>query len=83
LPAARLAGYSAGMLDISDVTYRIGGRTLLDHASIVVPAGARVGLVGRNGSGKTTLFRIVSGEITPEQGEARVPPRSRIGRLAQ
>jgi ATP-binding cassette, subfamily F, member 3 len=83
LPAARLAGYSAGMLDISDVTYRIGGRTLLDHASIVVPASARVGLVGRNGSGKTTLFRIVSGEITPEQGEARVPPRSRIGRLAQ
>jgi len=71
------------MLEISDVTFRIGGRTLLDRATTAVPAGARVGLVGRNGSGKTTLFRVIAGEITPEEGEARVPPRSRIGRLAQ
>jgi ATP-binding cassette, subfamily F, member 3 len=71
------------MLGINDVTYRIGGRTLFENATATLPAGARVGLVGRNGSGKTTLFRIIAGEITPEQGEVLISPKSRIGRLAQ
>ena len=56
------------MLAINDVTYRIAGRTLLDHATVALPAGARVGFVGRNGTGKTTLFRIIAGEIVPEAG---------------
>src|SRR5215472_7460792 len=71
------------MLAIEDLTYRIGGRVLLDGATATLPAGARVGLVGRNGAGKTTLFRIIAGELAPEQGNVELPPRSRIGRLAQ
>src|SRR5262249_20511072 len=71
------------MLGITDLTYRIGGRVLLDGATAALPAGARVGLVGRNGAGKTTLFRIIAGEISPERGQVDFPPRSRIGRLAQ
>jgi ATP-binding cassette, subfamily F, member 3 len=71
------------MLTINDITYGIGGRRLFEEASVVLPAGARVGLVGRNGTGKTTLFRIITGELTPEQGEVRLPAKSRIGRLAQ
>ena len=71
------------MLVITDLTYRIGRRALLDHAAVTVPAGAHVGLVGRNGSGKTTLFRIIAGEIMPEQGQVLISPRDRIGRLAQ
>src|SRR5262245_29450247 len=71
------------MLGISDLTCRIGGRTLFERASATLPAGARVGLVGRNGAGKSTLFRIIAGEITPEQGQILLSPRSRIGRLAQ
>jgi ATP-binding cassette subfamily F protein 3 len=71
------------MLTINDLTYRIGGRTLLDQATVALPAGARAGLVGRNGAGKTTLFRIIAGEVAPEQGDVRLSPRSRIGRIAQ
>jgi ATP-binding cassette subfamily F protein 3 len=71
------------MLAINDITYGIGGRRLFENASVVLPAGARVGLVGRNGAGKTTLFRIIAGELTPEQGDVRLPTKSRIGRLAQ
>src|SRR5216683_620395 len=71
------------MLGITDLTYRIGGRILLDGATAALPAGARVGLAGRNGAGKTTLFRIIAGEIAPERGRVDFPPRSRIGRLAQ
>jgi ATP-binding cassette, subfamily F, member 3 len=48
-----------------------------------VPAGARVGLVGRNGAGKTTLFHVIAGDIAPEQGAVGMPSRARVGRLAQ
>jgi ATP-binding cassette subfamily F protein 3 len=71
------------MLVIDDLTVRIAGRTLLEKASASIPTGARVGLVGRNGTGKTTLFGVIAGDISPEHGEVRMPPRWRIGRLAQ
>src|SRR6266851_9969747 len=71
------------MLGLYELTYRIGARALLEHATASVPAGARVGLVGRNGSGKTTLFRIIAGELTPAEGEVQLPSWARIGRLAQ
>ena len=71
------------MLGLNDITCKIGGRTLLDHATAALPAGARVGLVGRNGAGKTTLLRIIAGEITPEGGDVQLSVRSRIGWLAQ
>ena len=71
------------MLIIDDLTVRIAGRILLEGASARIPTGARVGLVGRNGTGKTTLFGVIAGDISAEQGHIKIPPRWRIGRLAQ
>ena len=71
------------MLVIDDLTVRIAGRALLEGASTRVTPGARVGLVGRNGTGKTTLFSVIAGDISPEHGTIEIPPRWRIGRLAQ
>jgi len=71
------------MLVIDDLSVRIAGRLLIDHASIQVPDGARVGLVGRNGAGKSTLFRVIAGDIGAETGAVRTSARERIGRLAQ
>ena len=71
------------MLVIDDLTVRIGGRALLEGASARIIPGARVGLVGRNGSGKTTLFNVIAGDMSPEHGSIELPPRWRIGRLAQ
>jgi ATP-binding cassette subfamily F protein 3 len=71
------------MLHANDLTYRIGGRLILDHASFAIPTGAKVGLVGRNGAGKTTLFRIVLGEVSPESGTVALPRNMRIGTVAQ
>ena len=42
------------MLQITDLTIRVAGRTLLDKGSLRVDGGHRVGLVGRNGTGKST-----------------------------
>ena len=61
------------MLHANDLTYRIGDRLILDHASFALPPGGKVGLVGRNGAGKTTLFRIIQGEIAPESGGITLP----------
>jgi ATP-binding cassette subfamily F protein 3 len=71
------------MLTISNLTYRIQGRVLFDGASVVLPAGSKAGLVGKNGSGKTTLFRLIQGEIAPDDGSIDVHPRARIGGVAQ
>ncbi|MGE0852230.1 MAG: ABC-F family ATP-binding cassette domain-containing protein [Hyphomicrobiaceae bacterium] len=71
------------MLHINDLTYRIEGRTILDKATAGIPAGHKVGLVGRNGSGKTTLLRLITGELQPDDGGIRVPRTTRIGTVAQ
>jgi ATP-binding cassette subfamily F protein 3 len=71
------------MLVIDDLSVRVAGRLLLDGTSASVPAGARVGLVGRNGVGKTTLFRVIAGELGAETGRIQMPARANIGRLAQ
>jgi ATP-binding cassette subfamily F protein 3 len=71
------------MLVIDDLTVRIAGRTLIENASVRIPAGARVGLVGRNGTGKSTLFNVIAGDHPAEQGHVELHSRWRIGRLAQ
>ncbi len=71
------------MLTINDLTLRIAGRLLLDHASLSLPAGAKAGLVGRNGTGKTTLFKAISGDFPSETGSVDLPRNTRIGQVAQ
>ncbi len=71
------------MLQINDLTYRIGGRLLLEGATASLPDGHKVGLVGRNGAGKTTLFKLILSELSSESGSASVPRNARIGTVAQ
>ena len=71
------------MLTLTDLTVRLGGRTIIDGASARLPARARIGLIGRNGAGKTTLVRVVTGAIEPDAGALDMPRGARIGYLAQ
>src|SRR5712691_492920 len=71
------------MLTLSGVTYRIGGRALLDEASAQVAEGSKVGLVGRNGAGKSTLLDLIRGALQPDSGSIELPRGHRIGFLAQ
>src|SRR2546429_10001501 len=71
------------MLSITDISVRIAGRLLIDHGSAQIVPGARVGLIGRNGAGKSTLFQAIRGELPTETGTITIPPRWRVGRLAQ
>ena len=71
------------MLSITDISVRIAGRLLIDTSSAQIVPGARVGFVGRNGVGKSTLFHAIRGELPLEGGSIGIPPRWRVGSLAQ
>ncbi|MBE7185137.1 MAG: ABC-F family ATP-binding cassette domain-containing protein [Methylobacterium mesophilicum] len=71
------------MLAINDLSLRIAGRLLLDHANLTLPAGTKAGVVGRNGTGKTTLFRAITGDLASETGTVELPKGLRIGQVAQ
>jgi len=71
------------MLHINDLTYRIEGRLILDRASAGIPAGHKVGLVGRNGAGKSTLLKLIIGDLSPEDGSITLPKHGRLGYVAQ
>ena len=71
------------MLALTDISIRIAGRLLIDNSSAQIVPGARVGFVGRNGVGKSTLFHAIRGELPTESGSITIPPRWRIGSLAQ
>ncbi len=79
----RDTGYLAAMLHINDLSYRIEGRPILEGATVGIPDGHKVGLVGRNGAGKTTLLRLISGEIAPDLGAIQRPRGQRIGYVTQ
>jgi ATP-binding cassette, subfamily F, member 3 len=71
------------MLSINEISVRLAGRLLIDHGTAQIVPGARVGLVGRNGTGKSTLFKVIRGELPTESGTIAIPPRWRVGSLAQ
>jgi ATP-binding cassette subfamily F protein 3 len=71
------------MLTLSDITYRVAGRMLIDSASVQIGGGWKVGLVGRNGTGKTTLLDLIRGVHQTDGGEILLPKGARIGFVSQ
>lgn len=71
------------MLTIQDLTYRVGGRTLLDKAQLSIGAGQRVGLVGPNGIGKSTLFKLIAKELVADGGDISIVKNATVGWVRQ
>lgn len=59
------------------------GKNVLDGVTFTVETGERVGLLGRNGAGKSTLFRILTGELEPDEGEVSIARGRRLGLISQ
>jgi ATP-binding cassette subfamily F protein 3 len=74
---------TGAMLQITELTLEAWGRRFFDEASVTVPTGAKVGLVGRNGSGKSTLFKLILGELTSTGGTILTPRGHRIATVDQ
>src|SRR5690606_9104121 len=71
------------LITFNNVDYGVGGPLLLDGIDLAIEPGERIALIGRNGAGKSTLLHLLSGEITPDDGEVRLQGGVRIARLEQ
>jgi ATP-binding cassette, subfamily F, member 3 len=71
------------MLQIDNLVFNAWNRRFFDSASVALPVGAKVGLIGRNGVGKTTLFKLILGELVPDGGEIGLPKAARIASVDQ
>jgi ATP-binding cassette subfamily F protein 3 len=66
-----------------DLTVGYPQKVVFRHAEIEIKRGEKVALIGRNGEGKTTLMRVIAGELTPIDGEARLGHNVQLGYYAQ
>jgi ATP-binding cassette subfamily F protein 3 len=71
------------MIQLRDITLRLGPDPLLEQARLTVHAGSKLGLVGANGTGKSTLFSLLRGELSVDAGEVSIPRDWRIAWMAQ
>ena len=71
------------MIDIKDLSFHFGLRTLLEDTSVMIQDGQKVGLVGPNGCGKSTLFKLIEGKFSPDGGKIDISRGTKIASVAQ
>lgn len=60
---------TTGILELSGISRRFGGLSVIDDLDLRVDAGEIVGIIGPNGAGKTTLFNMIGGVLSPSDGK--------------
>lgn len=76
----RVAGTVAGgSLKIRNVSFGVGGISILDDISFEIAPGEVFGIIGPNGAGKTSLFNCISGIYLPAQGEIHLNGEPIVG----
>ncbi len=71
------------MLTVKNLTYRVGGRTILEDCNVNIMDGWKVGVVGANGAGKSTLFKLISGDLHADAGDIYMSERQTFGMVRQ
>ncbi|MDC1055787.1 ABC-F family ATP-binding cassette domain-containing protein [bacterium] len=71
------------MINFKNISFSIGGVSLLEETSAFVPTGHKVGIVGRNGAGKTTLFKLIQKELIIDGGVIEIPRNFKVGSVDQ
>ena len=57
------------ILNVEHLTHGFGDRAIFDDVSFRLLKGEHIGLVGANGEGKSTFMSIVTGKLTPDEGD--------------
>ncbi len=71
------------MITLRNITLRRGTKIVLQGASVTLQPGEKVGLIGRNGAGKSSLFSLLTDRLHADAGDVEIPPRWRVGEVAQ
>ncbi len=71
------------MLQLKDLSLRRGPNLLLEHTSLTLYPGQRVGLVGSNGCGKSSLLALLLGDLHADAGEVCIPAGWETAHVAQ
>ncbi len=71
------------MIALRQVALQRGTQTLLDNADLTLHNGVKAGIIGANGAGKSSLFKLLLGEIGPDQGDVEMSGGQRIAHMAQ
>ena len=71
------------MYYFKNISLQFGDRVLLDKINFMIGKKERLGLIGRNGAGKSTLLKIISGNMSPDNGGMEFPNDTSIGYLKQ
>ena len=83
IEAAQAEKSGALVIDAKAISKSFGTRKIVDKFSRRVMRGDRIGIVGPNGSGKTTLVDLLTGQLTPDEGEVRLGARIEMATLEQ
>lgn len=71
------------MIEIKNLSLQRGSKQLLQHASLTIYPGQRVGLIGKNGTGKSSLFALLEGKISHDSGDLRLPKHWQLATVKQ
>ncbi|GLQ33081.1 ATP-binding cassette domain-containing protein [Litoribrevibacter albus] len=71
------------MIQLTNISLQRGIKVLFEDANLTINPGQKVGLVGANGAGKSSLFKMILGELHPDQGEFQRPNHWRMAHMAQ
>ena len=64
------------ILRFSDVTFEYShNKPILDEVNFSERTGSRITLMGQNGAGKSSLFKMITGEIVPQEGQINRTPK--------
>ncbi|SJN14404.1 Glutathione-regulated potassium-efflux system ATP-binding protein [Halomonas citrativorans] len=71
------------MIALRQVALQRGTQTLLENADLTLHDGIKAGIIGANGAGKSSLFKLLLGELGPDQGDVEMSGGQRIAHMAQ
>ena len=70
-------------VELQGVGKQFGGQWFVKDFDLLLPRGARVGIVGPNGCGKSTLLKLITGSLQPDTGSVVLGETVKLGYFSQ
>ncbi|MGI9484734.1 MAG: ABC-F family ATP-binding cassette domain-containing protein [Geminicoccaceae bacterium] len=71
------------VIEATSIAKRFGERVIIEGFSTRIMRGDRVGIIGPNGAGKTTLIKLLTGDLSPDEGQIRLGTKLDIASIDQ